>query len=114
MSNSPLAFCFVTNFGSAHLPLLVFARRHDCGLYTIKYLQLWTGEENDEWGGLTMPPFTLAEMALFREELLWWLLTHPQNMHREEALRHGQVRVKQVAKKHSRKATRSSYNLRSS
>ena len=31
---------------------------NDCGLYYVKYLQMWTGETNDAWGGLTMPVFT--------------------------------------------------------
>ncbi|KAK8467516.1 hypothetical protein PHAVU_007G072700 [Phaseolus vulgaris] len=58
---------------------------HDCGIYVLKYLEIWDG--SIKWEDKTMPDYEYKEIVEFRQHLLCGWVQHPKNEVREEILK---------------------------
>ncbi|KAI9114775.1 hypothetical protein K1719_014473 [Acacia pycnantha] len=55
----------------------------DCGMYVISWLQSWENIRKPEWNGFAMPN---EDMKQKRVDVVWWLVTHEKNKHRDEVM----------------------------
>ncbi|XP_017441571.1 uncharacterized protein LOC108346995 isoform X2 [Vigna angularis] len=56
----------------------------DCGIYLLKYMELWDGIKS--WDGMHMPDFTVDEIQQFRRGLVCQWVLHPLNEHKTTTL----------------------------
>ncbi|XP_039683310.1 ubiquitin-like-specific protease ESD4 [Medicago truncatula] len=50
---------------------------HDCGVYVLKYLEMWDGQA--KWGQKSMPDYSLEDILRIRSDIVCRLVLHEEN-----------------------------------